>query len=273
VHRYRFAVLAGVLGGLAILTRANGLVLLVPLAFAAWEARPRLSRRALGPPVALVVAALLTVAPWTVRNVSEFHTFIPVSTQLGSALAGTYNDAARTDRENPASWRALSRVPDYEYLYQHVRETPEPVLERRLRAASLNYIADHPLYVLEVGWWNTRRTLDLAGRDWARHTAGTISVEPGWADAGVICFWIFALLALAGALTGRARLTPAFVWAFPALMFVSVVFLVVETPRYRSPIDPFIVLLAALALSAGVARAKRLRPRGPQAARRISDEA
>jgi hypothetical protein len=28
-----------------------------------------------------------------------------------------------------------------------------------------------------------------------------------------------------------------------------VVFLVVETPRYRSPIDPFVILLAALAVT------------------------
>jgi hypothetical protein len=34
-------------------------------------------------------------------------------------------------------------------------------------------------------------------------------------------------------------------------MFLSVVFLVVETPRYRTPIDPFLVLLAAAALAAG----------------------
>jgi hypothetical protein len=33
-------------------------------------------------------------------------------------------------------------------------------------------------------------------------------------------------------------------------MYLSVVFLVVETPRYRSPIDPFVILLAALALTA-----------------------
>jgi EamA domain-containing membrane protein RarD len=34
----------------------------------------------------------------------------------------------------------------------------------------------------------------------------------------------------------------------PVLMFLSVVFLVVETPRYRTAIDPFIVILAAMAL-------------------------
>jgi hypothetical protein len=41
----------------------------------------------------------------------------------------------------------------------------------------------------------------------------------------------------------------------PVLMFLSVVFLVVETPRYRTPIDPFIVLLAAAALVTAARRA------------------
>jgi hypothetical protein len=45
------------------------------------------------------------------------------------------------------------------------------------------------------------------------------------------------------------------VWAMPILMFFSVVFLVVETPRYRTPIDPFIVLLAAAALVTAARRA------------------
>ena len=40
-------------------------------------------------------------------------------------------------------------------------------------------------------------------------------------------------------------------------MFLSVVFLVVETPRYRTPIDPFLVLLAAAAVVTGA----RLRAR------------
>jgi hypothetical protein len=30
-----------------------------------------------------------------------FDSFVPLSTQLGTALAGTYNDVARSDREHP----------------------------------------------------------------------------------------------------------------------------------------------------------------------------
>jgi 4-amino-4-deoxy-L-arabinose transferase-like glycosyltransferase len=256
-HRYRFAVLAGLLAGAAILTRANAMILLVPLAAAVWDARARRSVRALGPAAALVAVAVLALVPWTIRNARTLHHFVPVSTQLGSALAGTYNDEARTDPRHPASWRSLRSVPSYADLFGKVRRTNEAVLEQRLRHRAIRYAAHHPGYVAEVAFWTTVRGLDLDGLDWARHTASTVSIEPKWADRGVYCFWVFAVLALAGAFTRTARRTSWFVWAFPMLMYLSVVFLVIETPRYRTPLDVFIVPLAAMALVTGVRRAAR----------------
>jgi 4-amino-4-deoxy-L-arabinose transferase-like glycosyltransferase len=253
-HRYRWAVLAGVLGGLATLTRANAMILLVPLAVAVWDGRPWRSRAAIGPPLALLVAAAVTIAPWTIRNAFELHAFVPVSTQFGSALAGTYNDAARADTQNPAAWQGIKHVPEYGDLFRRIRQIPEAKLDHELRVSSERYIREHPAYVAKVGWWNTRRMLDLAGQRRSRATAATITIDHTWADRGVLCFWIVAALALAGTVAGAARGTPRFVWAFPALMFLSVVFLVVETPRYRTPIDPFLVLLAAAAVVTAVQR-------------------
>jgi 4-amino-4-deoxy-L-arabinose transferase-like glycosyltransferase len=257
-HELRFAVAAGVLAGLATLTRANALVLLLPLAVAVWDGRPRRAWRSLLAPATVVIAAVLTIAPWTVRNAVELDAFVPVSTQLGSALAGTYNDAARLDEENPASWRSLKRVPDYAAIFARVRETPEAELERELRREALAYAGDHPGYVAEVAFWSGLRTLDLAGRDRSRATAATISIERDWADAGVLCFWMIALAAVGGACTRRAREVPGFVWAVPLLMLLSVVFLVVETPRYRTALDPFVVLLAALGLARAVSPGRKL---------------
>jgi 4-amino-4-deoxy-L-arabinose transferase-like glycosyltransferase len=258
-HRLPWAILAGLLAGAATLTRANGMILLLPLALAVWD-RPwrRPSLRALGPPVALVVVAALAVSPWTLRNWREFHMFIPVTTQLGSALAGTYNDSARTDPVHPGSWRSLRRVPSYADLYGPLRRTDEAVLERKLRKRAQGYALDHPLYVAQVAFWTTARGFELDGMEWAIHTASTVSIDATWAKRGVWCFWLFAVLAIAGAFTPLARRAPWFVWAFPALMYASVVFLVIETPRYRTPLDPFIVLLAALALvTAGRRLARR----------------
>jgi 4-amino-4-deoxy-L-arabinose transferase-like glycosyltransferase len=249
-HRWRWAVLAGVLAGLTILTRANAMILLLPLALVAWDRRPRWSLRALGPPVALVAVAVLVVSPWTIRNARALHQFVPVSTQLGSALGGTYNDDARTDEQHPASWRSLRRVASYHDLVGDLPHTNEAVLDKQLRRRAESYALHHPGYVATVPFWTTLRALDLDGLDWAHHTASTVSIDERWADRGVYCFWLFGLLALAGAFTRAARRAPWYVWAFPALMYLSVVFLVIETPRYRTPLDPFIVMLAALAVVA-----------------------
>ena len=274
-HRYRYAVLAGVLAGLAILTRANAIILLAPLAFAVWDGRPRSARRSLGPPAALIAAALLTLTPWTIRNAEVLHAFVPVSTQLGSSLAGTYNDMARTDPVNPGAWRSIKHVPQYASLWRTVRATPEPVVEQRLRRTALEYVSDHPLYVAQVGYWNTARMLDLAGRRRWRATAATITIDARWADRGVWCFWAFALVAVAGAFTARARRLPAWLWAVPALVFLSLVFLAVETPRYRTALDPFVVLLAAVAVTAaGRALGRRaIRPAGSAHGREQADRA
>jgi 4-amino-4-deoxy-L-arabinose transferase-like glycosyltransferase len=237
----RLAAAAGLVAGLAILTRANGLILLVPLALVVWA-----PARSLGPPAVLIAVALAVVAPWTIRNAIELRAFVPVTTQFGTALAGTYNDQARTDPDDPGSWRSLRGVPEYRPLTEPWETTPEVAIERRLRAASLDFIGEHPGYLGTVLYWNSRRLLDLSSWRWSRHTAATISVGPRWADAGVVCFWIVAVLALIG--VARARRMPWLVWMVPLVMYVSVVFLAAETPRYRAPIDPFVIVLAAVAL-------------------------
>ena len=242
----RWALAAGVLMGLAILGRANALILLLPLAWAVWKG-PR-------PALIMIVAAALTVIPWTIRNYVVLDQFVPVSTQLGSALAGTYNSEAMNNPDNPAAWMSLKRVDDYRPIFNRVRETNEAVLEKQLRSASLDYIKAHPGAPLKVAWWTSRRMLDLGGWDWAIHTAGTVSAGKKAAAAGIICFWLFAILAVIGAFTQRAREAPLWLWSVPLLMYLGVVFLVVETPRYRMAIDPFVIMLAALAISAVAAK-------------------
>jgi 4-amino-4-deoxy-L-arabinose transferase-like glycosyltransferase len=263
-HGWRWLVLAGVLGGLSILSRANAAVLLLPLALAVWDRRPRWSWPALARPAVLIGVAALTVAPWTVRNAEKLHAFVPVTTQLGAALAGTYNEEALADERNPASWRSLRRVPELQDIMRtsRWRRTPEATLEKRQRARAIDFIAAHPGYVPKVVFWNTARALDLAGLAWSRHTASTVSVTPRWADAGVLTFWLVALLAIAGMLTRRARRIPLHVAIVPVLLYLSVVFTAFETPRYRTGIDPFIVMLAALALVGAwdAVTARRARP-------------
>jgi hypothetical protein len=94
--RARAAAVAGVLWGLATLTRELALYL-VPIV-AVWMLRPggdaagralewlRPFRARLARAAALVLACVLTVAPWTLRNALVFGSFIPVSTMGGLNL-------------------------------------------------------------------------------------------------------------------------------------------------------------------------------------------
>ena len=81
----------GVVLGLAVLTRAEAGVLGV-LLLAGLLARPgptsgRLLRRAGLAALGLVLMAVVVV-PWTIRNQQTFHQLVPVSNNLGTALAG-----------------------------------------------------------------------------------------------------------------------------------------------------------------------------------------
>jgi hypothetical protein len=109
-------------------------------------------------------------------------------------------------------------------------------------------MADHPGYVAEVGGRNLWRLSGLEGRDWWQFSGRTLSL-PGWtADVSGIAFLIFLALAVVGAFTTAARAAPRWLWLMPVLMLLSVIFVVGET-RFRAPTDPFVVLLAALALA------------------------
>ena len=265
-HRYRWALLAGVMGGLAALTRAQALILLAPLALAVWDGRPWRGRAALGPPVVLVLAALLTITPWTIRNARELHAFVPISTQFGSALAGTYNDAARADTQNPASWQGLRHVPDYAYLFNRVGATNEAVLEQQAARARrcTTSASTPPMWRRSPG--GTRAGCSTSAACAARApprppspstTTGPIAgccasgSSPRSRSPGRSPRWPAARRGT----SGRSRV----------LSFLSVVFLVVETPRYRTPIDPFLVLLATAALVTGARYAPRLRRQRPPA--------
>ena len=74
---------------------------------------------------------------------------------------------------------------------------------------------------------------------------------------GVISFWVLGALALVGALTRRARGAPRWLWVVPLLLWLSVALINAETPRFREPIDPFLLLLAACALASAVAAGRR----------------
>lgn len=248
---WHWALAAGVLAGLAALTRETGLVLAVGLCLLAWTGSPRLSRRALLAPSLVLAATVLVLVPWTVRNASLFHRFEPVTTGTGYALAGAYDHEAQSSKRFPAKWQAPFL--DVDRVLQAEPRANEAEISSRLTGMAWHYISEHPGAVLKTAYWSTRRLLGLSGPGFER-TLAPYEGYPRWlAGVSVYAFWLLAALAIAGACTAAARRVPRALWACPALMFLaSVPF--DGSARYRSPADPFVLMLAALALLAVAGR-------------------
>jgi 4-amino-4-deoxy-L-arabinose transferase-like glycosyltransferase len=255
-RRWRWLVLAGVCAGLCSLCRTNGVLVIAALAAGAWIVRPLLSRRGLVGPAVGVVTGLAVVAPWTIRNAAELHSFVPLTTQNGFALAGQYNPVAASDH---ATWLSAFDVPDYRhYFFRKIQRRHEPryestgigevALEGKLADAAFDYAAAHPEHVAASAFWNGLRFFDLYRPVATERSAARFASEPeGLAQLGIYTFWLVGALAIAGCFTAGARRVPLFIWLIPALTFVSVV-LVYGDSRYRVPAEPVFVMLASLAL-------------------------
>jgi 4-amino-4-deoxy-L-arabinose transferase-like glycosyltransferase len=251
-HRYAWIALSGALAGLAALTHENGILLLIPLGLGA-GLRPR------GLPLAVLVGcAALAGAPWAVRNAIYLHRFIPISDEAGITLVGTYNKASAANPVVPYKWRIYYGIPGEQRVIAGASRMSEPQLDDRLQSQALHYIAQHPLAPLAAGWHNTLRLLELEGAVAWRASARAMGLRPGIASTGLIGFWIVCALAILGAFTRAARRAPPWLWLVPVLFWISVVLVNVETPRFREPIEPFLIMLAACALATA---AERLRAR------------
>jgi 4-amino-4-deoxy-L-arabinose transferase-like glycosyltransferase len=247
--RLRWAALAGLLVGCAALTRGNGIVLVIPLAFLVATQRPR--RRGLRAPALLLGTAILTVLPWTIRNYVEFHRFVPLTTEGGYALAGTYNAASQHRPGFEAVWyppldqmRALSAA--------HPRIN-EAQVSAHLQSDALHYIEHHPASVLKTAYLSARRLLNIEGPLLEEVFAYGEGYPLRLAQYSVYAFWVVLALALLGALTRAARRAPSAFWWCPALILLSTVFFEGLT-RYRAPADPFFLMLAALAVMTAARR-------------------
>lgn len=254
---------SGLATGLATLTHENAALMLIPLAFAAAAVGAR-TRGASGPGTgarlrAVAVLAGATVAmivPWTIRNAVELHHFVPVSDETGITLRGAYNPESAAD-PIPYRWRLYFDIPQDRSIRRHAGAESEVALGAQLEHRALSYIDAHPTAPLSAGWDNLRRMFELEGSAAWHASAKAIDLPADDARIGVISFWILCLLAIAGLATRAVRAGPKWQWAIPVLFALSVVFVNVETPRFREPVDPFLLLLAGCAVGQRVRSATR----------------
>ncbi len=221
--RLPVAVAAGILGGLAALTRPATL-LFTPLVFLAGAgAAGKRDRRA---SLVALAAFLATLAPWTLRNRLVLGDWIPVSAKFGQDLhEGNCPEATG----GPVSDRV--RWPDA------IAALPEAPRDAALGRQALLYMADHPA---RTAWLFARKAL----RTWSpvpndpRHRTVLIT--------GVLAATFGTLVVLACLGARRIAWTrDARIWFVGLPLFLTVLHgFLIGSVRYRLPAEPFLAVLA-----------------------------
>jgi 4-amino-4-deoxy-L-arabinose transferase-like glycosyltransferase len=229
------AAVAGLLWGLAILTRETVLYFL-PLAAAwlLWTPSPRRGARS----AAFFLAAVLTVLPWTCRNWVAFRALVPVSTAGGLNLF--QGNARLTRQEVYDQYEAVNgRIAQYHFA----------------RRKGLEAIRDRQ------PWWIFEKLKDEMPRFWEADSLVLIHVKRGAygavasaaAVAAALVVLVPYLLVLALAVVGisvlRAERAPLLLVSF--LVYYNLIHVATHGfARYRLPAMPAVFLLAALGASA-----------------------
>ena len=268
--RLRWPVIAGVLVGLAALARVNVVLVAVPVALLVWTGRPRLAWRSLRAPLAVAVATLAVLTPWTIRSSVVMHRFVPVSDETGYALVGTYNSYAQARTDYPALW--LPPIQASRETARIAGRLNEAQISERMTTLAVDYAKAHPSYVAKVAGWNSLRLANFTGPGVERWIEQTWGDPASLAVASVYAFWALAILALLGGLTTVGRRAPPALWGCPLAVCLSTV-LIIGATRYRVPADPFIIMLAAVGLLAVWRRVAVLSARWPRLRNRLPSPA
>ena len=251
----RFVTLGAVLG-LATLTRAEGgvlaVLLVVPLAFRLSDQSPR-RRVALGA-MGLAVAALV-IAPWALRNQRTFHSFVPVSTNIGTALEGA-NCRPVYSGSFIGLWRSNFSTspssPDACFTGFDVRQAHfnEARVAAQHRDRGQRYARHHAGRLPAVGVARLLRTWGVFRPHQQINEAALEGRPVRWETLGTRMYWVLLVFGLGGvAVAARRRLRVWPMAAAAAMVSLSTV-ATYGNQRFRVGAEPAVIVLAAVGLVA-----------------------
>ncbi len=237
------AAAAGAMLGLLVLLRSS--LFLFPLfLLPIWLARRGHRGGALAAWGTMIAAMALVMLPWIVRNYEIFGRFIPTTLQVGESLyeanSPYANGGPAMDRIDWVKERGGGPMGEYEN-------------NQFFRNAALKYIREHPgrfcLLAIKklVRFWNPlpnygpyRRPLGIA--------------------VNICAFVPIILLACAGILRKNRDLAAQLLLLSPVAYFTLLHAVFVGSVRYRTPIMPFVILLAASGMESVWAWRRRSAP-------------
>ena len=239
----RSAVVAGVLSGLSALTRAplvgwiGGRALLAGLR--AGERRGRVRA------AAVALAALATIAPWTLRNAAVFGRLVPVSTNGGYNFWKSFHPSCEgTENSRNIDYSVLAGIPEGQLDAWGFRQGLVFIRKDPLRVV--------PLALLKQGYfWGTERLFAIGVRDgtWGPMSRPVV-LAVGAALALTQLLWL--LLAPAGLAAARAGPLRSDVLLLIAWTAATHLVFIGEA-RYHMPLVPMLLAASAGTIAGGSA--------------------
>jgi len=225
----------GFLWGFTTMTNAT-LLMLLPFLFG-WLLYS--TRRLSGPALALVVA-LLCCVPWTIRNYVVFHAFIPLRSVMGLQLWMGNNELTQ------GRWAGALHPIDNSADREKYQQVGEIAYMEEKKQEALRFMLADPWR--EAGLVGNRFVVFWSGG--SQHPVDDFWRSHSLSLRGLL---LFNLLAVIGALAGIvALLRGRSPYAFPASMFPILyplaAYLTLASARYRLPVDPAVLLLAAVTI-------------------------
>jgi hypothetical protein len=234
----------GLLWGFTLMTNATlGSVLPFLLCWLAYRTR-RLAYTALA-----LGVILLCCVPWTIRNYAVFHEFVPLRSVMGLQLWMGNNEQTR------GGWAgALHPIDNAADREKYVQLGEIAYMEAKSKEAIHFMLADP--------WREARLIRNRFVTFWA---GGAVNPVREFLSSRSLYYrgtLLFNVLAGIGALCGIVALCRRHNWlVFPAAMIVIVyplaAYLTLASARYRLPIDPAVLLLAAVAMKKGDPEVRR----------------
>jgi 4-amino-4-deoxy-L-arabinose transferase-like glycosyltransferase len=245
------AAAVGLMCGVAALTRAE-LLLLAPLLGVWFLFTRRLDGRVLRVTIAGVAvgAAALTIAPWFLYNQTRFTNTVIMSTNDGIAMLGSNCDAVY--HGNAIGLTNLTVC---------IPPKPPPgdqsVVSREYVKRSFRYMGHHKTQAAVV-------VAARIGRDWSVFrpqdmvTFNAGEGRPAWVTiAGLVFYYPLLVAAVAGVVVLVRRKEVWWPLVAPGVVVVASALLSYGQTRFRISAEPSIVVLAAVAIVAGVAAVRR----------------
>jgi hypothetical protein len=144
-RRWTFAILSGLLFGIATLIKAQSYVLPLPALLLLWAMRPDSGWRGIAARALLLhVAMFAVIAPWTIRNYRLFGEPVMVSTNGGATLLNGNNDLATGGYINDAEVPAIERVYARTGVPKDQRTLRQLDYDHRAKALGWQWIREHP---------------------------------------------------------------------------------------------------------------------------------